>query len=153
MRFISISERAQIGIMLLTIAVVSWVGTASYRYVFTSEILANKDREIAAGRVDYQDLDSQFDQMKNDIAKTARSLEQRQVYLQQLLDTDKSLEGPKEEKAPVLPEAQESGKSSSLLKPAFGHEKYLARTQTLKNMKFDLSRIESNQAPSGNRYG
>lgn len=142
-RFVSISERAQIGISLLAIMAVSWVGVASYHYIFTSDIMAGKDREIATGHNNYQNLDSQFNQMKNDIEKTARSLEQRQVYLQQLLDADKSLENLKNENRPDHPAASTSGKSSFLLKE---DEKYKVRAQILENMRFDLKHIEDKQA-------
>ncbi len=91
MRFISISHRTQIFISLGFISVLLWSVLTSYSYMQRANILAHKDRELAAAEKNYADANDQFSKLKNNIQKSTIALEQRQIYLQQLMDEDKSL--------------------------------------------------------------
>ena len=90
-RFVSISQATQILASLFVLGVIGWSVLTSYTYINRAEILAEKDLELADAEKNYSETNQQFDQLKNDIKKSTMALEQRQIYLQQLLDTDKSL--------------------------------------------------------------
>ncbi len=90
-RFISISQRTQIFTSLVLLSVFVWVGLTSISYVYREEILAAKDMDLNQAKKNYADSNNQFSKLKNDIKKSTMALEQRQIYLQQLLDADKSL--------------------------------------------------------------
>jgi len=84
-RFISLSRRVQIAASLVCLSMIVWFSVATYSYVYRAEILTAKDRELAATEKKYIQSNDQFDKLKNDIEKSAKTLEQRQIYLQQLL--------------------------------------------------------------------
>jgi len=90
-RFITVSRSSQIIASLLLLVFLIWVAITTYSYVMRAQILAAKDRELVATERKYDTTNSQFATLKNNIEKSAKTLEQRQIYLQQLLDTDKSL--------------------------------------------------------------
>ena len=87
-RFISISQNIQILFSFLLIGFFSWIAVASYNYVYVNQILDEKDGEVEVASRSYQELESQFDQLQNDIRKSASALEQRQQYIEQVLEED-----------------------------------------------------------------
>ncbi|MCF8473766.1 MAG: M23 family metallopeptidase [Emcibacter sp.] len=54
----------------------------------------------------YAESNDQFKKLKNNIQKSTMALEQRQVYLQQLMDADKSFSSP------IIPDANEDNKAA-----------------------------------------
>ncbi len=92
-RFISISKNTQIFVSTLTMCIVIWCSLASYNYIYISEILSDKDSEVDVANRNYNELENQFSQLKEDIQKSAVALEQRQRYIQQIIDEEK-IDGP-----------------------------------------------------------
>lgn len=60
----------------------------SYNYIYITEIIDGKDEEVYAANRNYEELESQYTQLKNDIQKSAIALEQRQLYIEQLINED-----------------------------------------------------------------
>jgi murein DD-endopeptidase MepM/ murein hydrolase activator NlpD len=89
--FITISKNTQIFASLLIIIGAFWVGIASYNYIYISEIIGGKDTEVDTVNRQYQKLEKQYSQLKNDIEKSTMELEQRQLYIQQIIDENESL--------------------------------------------------------------
>ncbi len=87
-KFISISQNVQILFSILLIGCFAWVAVASYNYVYVNEILDEKNGEVEIASRSYQELETQFDQLRNDIQKSASALEQRQQYIEQVLEED-----------------------------------------------------------------
>jgi len=144
-RFISISHKTQVMASLMFLAVIIWSVLTSYSFVFRTEILAAKNVELAKAEKNYADSNNQFDKLKNDIQKSTMALEQRQVYLQQLLDADKSLS------TSMLPEQKQSAEQAS---PApketsedisFNSNVHSDHEKQLVNLKFSIARIEQQQ--------
>lgn len=154
MRFVSISERTQLFACSVILGILIWSFMTSYSYIFRAEILAAKDAEIAVAEKNYDETNQQFDRLKADIQKSTMELEQRQIYLQQLLDADKSL-SPEENTSPASPSGGASDQAGNK-KPAPDKislkagdstvaDTYLKHRQQLKNFKFSLNRIEQQQ--------
>lgn len=167
-RFVSISRPVQIVASIFVLGLMSWSALTSYTYITRAEILAAKDLELADAEKNYSDTNHQFDQLKNEIEKTAVALEQRQIYLQQLLDTDKSLAAKitETEKKPANMMVEMSdvgvtdndqGKTEGLSSPAskFPPNKlaknpeisfiYSQHEKQMSGIKSDLARIEQLQ--------
>tara|TARA_R110002096_G_scaffold436056_1_gene666450 strand:- start:1258 stop:2457 length:1200 start_codon:yes stop_codon:yes gene_type:complete len=87
-RFVTISQKIQILGSVMLVGFFSWFTVASYNYVYITEIIDEKDVEVAVANRDYEALENQYNQLKNDIQKSAIALEQRQQYIQQVLDED-----------------------------------------------------------------
>ena len=149
-RFISISQRTQILTSIFLLGVSVWFGLTSFSYVYRAEILAAKDVELVQAEKNYADSNSQFDKLKNDIKKSTMALEQRQIYLQQLLDADKSLstniipkqietvaEGEKAQEITKTPSESNDNPDISFIYSE--HQKQLA------SLNFSVSRIEKQQ--------
>lgn len=154
MRFVSVSRNTQIAASLVCLSLVIWFSVATYSYVYRAEILAAKDRELAATEKKYVLSNNQFDKLKNDIGKSTKTLEQRQIYLQQLLDADSSLSS-----ATLPPQNSAGGKADkkpdSRLAPAAADDPaaaednvsfiYSSHQQQLTSLQFSLARIERQQ--------
>jgi len=149
-RFISISHRTQILTSLIFLGVLLWSIVTTYSYVFRAEILAEKDHELTVAQKKYADSNTQFDKLKNDIEKSTKALEQRQVYLQQLLDADKSLsnsmtsepEEPEKETPQNTKGAAAQPNISSLSHESSLHSRH---QRHLVNLRFNIDRIEQQQ--------
>jgi len=157
-RFISISERVQLGFSFVILAIFGWVALTSYNYIFTKEILARKNLEVAQADQHYQQASAQFNSLKHDIEVATKSLEQRQVYLQQLIDSDATLKSGPETDAvlqniPAVLEQESGGeedkKSETFPIPApQDHDKISLdeyRENSLAALKAQLSHIEQKQ--------
>ncbi len=149
-RFISISHKTQIIASLLFLSIISWITLTSFSFLFRAEILAAKDVELAQAEKNYADSNNQFDKLKNDIQKSTKALEQRQIYLQQLLDADKSLS------TSILPDQNESTTESNKKQekvttaPDVGNNPdisqiYQDHDDQLARLQFSISRIEQQQ--------
>ncbi|MCK5425741.1 MAG: M23 family metallopeptidase [Emcibacter sp.] len=146
-RFISISQKTQILTSLTALGVFAWFALTTYSYIFNAEILDAKDMELAAAEKNYTDSNGQFDKLKNDIQKSTRALEQRQIYLQQLLDADKSLS------TSIMPDQNESKgdgeqPTKKIIAPeetSFNSDVYTDHQKQLANFNFSIQRIEQQQ--------
>ncbi|PCI46683.1 MAG: hypothetical protein COB49_08115 [Alphaproteobacteria bacterium] len=143
-RFISVSHRTQVFISLVLLSFIGWISFTSYSFIFRAEILAAKDMELAKAEKNYTDTNNQFDRLKNDIQKSTMALEQRQIYLQQLLDADKSLSSSiipdeKQTGAENDPPQQDTGSNPDISFVYSDHEQQLA------GLDFSLMRIEQQQ--------
>ncbi|PCJ34101.1 MAG: hypothetical protein COA93_05605 [Alphaproteobacteria bacterium] len=156
MRFISISHRTQIFISLGFVSVLLWSVLTSYSYMQRANILAHKDRELATAEKNYADANDQFSKLKNNIQKSTIALEQRQIYLQQLMDEDKSLSEnilPKEQSTNVdkaLGGSNDTEQKSKFLPLNISYSEddtdiHSKQQQQLANLHFNISRIEQQQ--------
>lgn len=156
MRFISISERVQLGCTVIILGILSWVGLTSYSYIFTNEILARKNLEVAEADQHYQKASEQFNVLKRDIEMAAKSLEQRQVYLQQLVDSDASLNSDTNEESLLpLPEKGHGGTEDKVpetkITPAYDKiSRDQQRQDSLEKLKSQLALIEKKQQQLAN---
>jgi len=155
-RFISISHRTQIFISLGFVSVLLWSVLTSYSYMQRANILAHKDRELATAEKNYADANDQFSKLKNNIQKSTIALEQRQIYLQQLMDEDKSLSEnilPKEQSTNVdkaLGGSNDTEQKSKFLPLNISYSEddtdiHSKQQQQLANLHFNISRIEQQQ--------
>ncbi len=87
-RFISVSQKVQIFCSVLLVGCFIWVVVASYNYININQIIGEKDGEVTVASQNYQELETQYNQLRNDIQKSASALEQRQQYIQQVLDEE-----------------------------------------------------------------
>ena len=129
---------------LILLGVIVWSTLTSYSFIFRAEILAAKDVELAVAEKNFTEATVQFDQLKNDIKKTTMALEQRQIYLQQLLDADKSLStsiAPQQKSLAV--KAKKAPKKISYNSDLSGV--YADHQAQLANLRFSITRIEQQQ--------
>lgn len=156
MRFISISEKIQLSCTVIILGILSWVGLTSYSYIFTNEILARKNLEVAEADQHYQKASEQFNVLKRDIEMAAKSLEQRQVYLQQLVDSDASLNSDTNEESLLpLPEKDHGGTEDKVpetkITPAYDKiSRDQQRQDSLEELKSQLALIEKKQQQLAN---
>lgn len=127
-----------------------WIGLTSYSYINRAEILAAKDSQLAQAEKNYTEANSQFDKLRIVVQKSTMALEQRQIYLQQLLDADKSLS------TSILPDQKRSDVGSEP-KPASTDKPekisslsdistiYTNHQQQLASLQFNIARIEQQQ--------
>lgn len=87
-RFISVSQKVQIFCTAVLIGCFCWIAVASYNYVYINEIIGEKDGEVQVTSRNYEQLENQYNQLKSEIQKSASALEQRQQYIQQVLDEE-----------------------------------------------------------------
>ncbi|VAV99365.1 Peptidase, M23/M37 family [hydrothermal vent metagenome] len=155
-RFVSISRRTQIFASLVLSSVVLWSAVTSYSFIFRAEILAAKDVELAQAEKNYFDTNQQFGELKNTIQKTTMALEQRQIYLQQLLDADKSLSDNIKKPDNIQKETVQSGgdsdreqkkKLSPLHISQISDETdiFLHQQKQLASLAFNIAHIEGQQ--------
>ncbi len=166
-RFVSISRRTQIFASLVLSGVILWSAVTSYSFIFRAEILAAKDVELAQAEKNYFDTNQQFGELKNTIQKTTMALEQRQIYLQQLLDADKSLSDNIKKPDNIQPdniqkETVQSGGDSDreqkkklsplhishiphISQPSDATDIFLHQQKQLASLAFNIARIEKQQ--------
>lgn len=119
----------------------SWIAVASYNYVYVNEIINQKNGEVEVAGRNYGELELQYNQLKNNIQKSASALEQRQQYIQQVLEEDETLSEPVPEPAvndtdvvdDDYSDAEDQGARNDI------------RDQGLDQIFVDLKRIEMNQ--------
>lgn len=153
-RFISISQKTQIFISTVLFGVLVWSIVTSYSFVFRSQIMAAKDLELAAVEKNYHNANKQFDELKKNIEKSTKALEQRQIYLQQLLDADKSLTTSDDGLETEATGGQSDQESASQAIPFdISHDLnnddedtvYAEHNRHLSNLAFSIKRIEQQQ--------
>ncbi len=149
-RFVSISRKTQIFASLVLSTVVLWSAVTSYSFIFRAEILAEKNAELAEAEKRYSDTNQQFGELKNTIQKTTMALEQRQIYLQQLLDADKSLSDNIQrgsiQAGGKSDEEQKKKLSPLIISHSSGEtDIFLHQQKQLASLAFNIARIEGQQ--------
>lgn len=140
-RFISISQKIQILCSVLLIGFFSWIAVASYNYVYVSEIINQKNGEVEIADRNYNELEQQYNQLKNDIQKSASALEHRQQYIQQVLEENETLSEPVPE-----PSMGETGLTDDDYDDAEDQgARNDIRDQALDRIYVDLKRLEMQQ--------
>ncbi|MBL4601303.1 MAG: M23 family metallopeptidase [Emcibacteraceae bacterium] len=93
-RFVTVSQKIQIFSSVFLIGFTLWFVVASYNYVYINQIINEKDSEVEIASSNYDELETQYKQLKNNIQKSATALEQRQQYIQQVLEQDNTVTIP-----------------------------------------------------------
>ena len=140
-RFISVSQNVQILCSTLLVGFVSWIAVASYNYVYVNEIINQKNGEVEVADRNYDQLEQQYNQLKNNIQKSAAALEQRQQYIQQILEEDATPSEPLPE--PVISETDVVDDDYSEAEDQGARNNI--RGQGLDQIYVDLKRIEMDQ--------
>nr|WP_281277199.1 peptidoglycan DD-metalloendopeptidase family protein [Luteithermobacter gelatinilyticus] len=155
-RFVTLSERTQLLIAAGLFGLACWLVFASVFVTMESKILAAKDAEVREALRQYELMEQQFNTLKSDIEETARNLEQRQIYLQQLMETEKALgilpmqetlEGQGQEHDPQLPAGEENTEQTISFEFGSPHQEaeFAARNEELRDLSFNLKRLEQQQ--------
>ncbi|WP_321391295.1 peptidoglycan DD-metalloendopeptidase family protein [Emcibacter sp.] len=153
-RFVTVSERMQLTFVSLLLALLTWVIVTSVFFAFEQQILAAKEEKVQEANREYEAVSQQFETLKSDIEETARNLEQRQIYLQQLIDTDQSLseqadEADQESVAPTQESGEQTGDGSDLISFVFSskqkQQQHENRLKEIAYYRFELKRIENQQ--------
>lgn len=87
-RFVSISQKTQIFAGSLLVCFTLWMVVASYNYIYINEILSDKDTEVNKANRDYHALEEHYSQLQSDIQNSTSALKQRQIYIQQVLEDE-----------------------------------------------------------------
>ncbi|MDG1708755.1 MAG: M23 family metallopeptidase, partial [Emcibacteraceae bacterium] len=87
-RFVTVTKKTQVILSTAFMFFVIWCSFITYNYVWLDEILNDKDVEVAEANRNYKTIEEQFTQLQNEIAKSTSALEQRQQYIQQVLEED-----------------------------------------------------------------
>lgn len=143
MSFLTISKKIQIMCSAVFLCFLLWFAVTSYNYVYINEILGEKDVEVETANRNYEELENQYSELKNDILKSANALEQRQQYIQQVLDEDETLNVPAENVA--IDESDFTGDNSFVDDENDKEARNLIRDESLDKIYVDLKRIEMNQ--------
>jgi murein DD-endopeptidase MepM/ murein hydrolase activator NlpD len=142
-RFISVSQKVQIFCSVLLFGYFCWITVASYNYIYISEIIGPKDGEVEVTSRNYEELENQFNQLRNDIQKSAAALEQRQQYIQQVLEEEQIEVEVGEETA-----FDENEISDDDYDDADQEARNIIREEGLDQIYVDLKRIEMAQNKS-----
>ncbi|WP_249035384.1 M23 family metallopeptidase [Pseudemcibacter aquimaris] len=87
-RFVTVSKNVQLMIVSALICFSIWCAFISYKYIYLDEILTAKNGEVAEANRNYAKIEAQFTELQQEIQKTAAALEQRQAYIQQVMEED-----------------------------------------------------------------
>ena len=93
-RFITVSKNVQIFLCTAFLCFFVWCTFISYNYVYLDEILTAKNDEVKQVKENYQTIEKQYAELQNNIQKSAAALEQRQKYIQQVLEEDGEIISP-----------------------------------------------------------
>lgn len=143
-RFITVSKNVQIFLCSALFCFFIWCTFISYNYVYLDEILTDKNSEVAKANENYQKIEQQFAELQNEIQKSASALEQRQKYIQQVLEEDGEIISPS------LPYEDNSEFSEPDYIDVDNNEndqeaRNLIRDEDLENLYIELKRIEMQQ--------
>lgn len=87
-RFVTVSQKVQLMIVSALICFSIWCAFISYKYIYLDEILSAKNGEVAEANRNYAKMEAQFTELQQEIQKTAAALEQRQAYIQQVMEEE-----------------------------------------------------------------
>ena len=88
-RFVTISQNKQILSSVILIGIICWFSITTYSHIYINDIINDKNIELSAVNSNYEILEKQYSQLKDDIQSSSQALEQRQNYLEQILDVTK----------------------------------------------------------------
>ena len=88
-RFVTISQNKQILSSVILIGIICWFSITTYSHIYINDIINDKNIELSAANSNYEILEKQYNQLKDDIQSSSQALEQRQNYLEQILDVKK----------------------------------------------------------------
>lgn len=88
-RFVTISQNKQILSSVILIGIICWFSITTYSHIYINDIINDKNIELSAANSNYEILEKQYSQLKDDIQSSSQALEQRQNYLEQILDVTK----------------------------------------------------------------
>ena len=88
-RFVTISQNKQILSSVILIGIICWFSITTYSHIYINDIINDKNIELSAANSNYEILEKQYNQLKDDIQSSSQALEQRQNYLEQILDVTK----------------------------------------------------------------
>ncbi|MDA9769518.1 peptidoglycan DD-metalloendopeptidase family protein [Emcibacteraceae bacterium] len=93
-RFIKVSKNVQIFLCTGLLCFFVWCLFISYNYVYLDEILTEKNDEVEQAKENYLKIEQQYAELQNEIQKSAAALEQRQKYIQQVLEENGEVMSP-----------------------------------------------------------
>jgi murein DD-endopeptidase MepM/ murein hydrolase activator NlpD len=85
-RCVSLDIYAQMGIVLVLIGGLAWVGYSAYVQIEQDRLVASKDREIGSLRLAYGNLKGDLNRSETRFHSIARTLETKHAYLMALVD-------------------------------------------------------------------
>ncbi|MDB4219022.1 peptidoglycan DD-metalloendopeptidase family protein [Emcibacteraceae bacterium] len=85
----TISQNKQILSSVILIGIICWFSITTYSHIYINDIINDKNIELSAVNSNYEILEKQYNQLKDDIQSSSQALEQRQNYLEQILDVTK----------------------------------------------------------------
>lgn len=88
-RFVTISQNKQILSSVILIGIICWFSITTYSHIYINDIINDKNIELSAVNSNYEILEKQYNQLKDDIQSSSQALEQRQNYLEQIFDVTK----------------------------------------------------------------
>lgn len=88
-RFITISQNRQLFSSVMFIGIMCWFSITTYSHIYLNDIINKKNIEVSVANSYYETLEKQYNQLKDDIQNSSQALEQRQNYLEQVLDVTK----------------------------------------------------------------
>ena len=88
-RFVTISQNKQILSSVILIGIICWFSITTYSHIYINDIINDKNIELSSVNSNYEILEKQYNQLKDDIQSSSQALEQRQNYLEQILDVTK----------------------------------------------------------------
>ena len=88
-RFVTISQNKQILSSVILIGIICWFSITTYSHIYINDIINDKNIELSSVNSNYEILEKQYNQLKDDIQSSSQALEQRQNYLEQILDVKK----------------------------------------------------------------
>ena len=143
-RFITVSKNIQIFLCTVFLCFFVWCTFISYNYVYLDEILTAKNDEVVQAEENYQLIEKQYAELQHEIQKSAATLEQRQKYIQQILEEDGEVISPAlpvedetEFAEPDYVDVDENGNDQEA--------RNTIRGENLERLFVDLKRIEMQQ--------
>ena len=143
-RFVSITQKTQIFTVSVLICLSLWFVVTSYNYIYIYEILDTKNQEVNVANQNYQTLEQQYTQLKNDIEKSTAVLEQRQGYIQQVLEEEALYKTPENNVLPLINESGTAAKDDIVTDGDDNDKeaKNLIRNESLDRIYVDLKHVE-----------
>lgn len=143
-RFITVSKNVQIFLCSALLCFFVWCSFISYNYVYLDEILTEKNGEVEQAKENYLKIEQQYAELQNEIQKSAAALEQRQKYIQQVLEEDGEIISPilpldenNDFTAPDYMDVDESSNDQET--------RNIIRDEKLEKLFVDLKRVEMQQ--------
>lgn len=143
-RFITVSKNVQIFLCSALLCFFVWCSFISYNYVYLDEILTEKNGEVEQAKENYLKIEQQYAELQNEIQKSAAALEQRQKYIQQVLEEDGEIISPilpldenNDFTAPDYMDVDESSNDQEA--------RNIIRDEKLEKLFVDLKRVEMQQ--------